>query len=182
MHVAMNLKSLLCAACLAGIIATSAAGAERPLPLANGDFEQQLTGWTATGDNGMSAVVAEAAHTGKLGLRVTDTSDTLGSSLVAAKFPAAPGKTYEVHFASRVIKGNAIGVYVRFYDVKGAFLNTPEKKNQNIFRMTAKDTEWKARSLKGVAPEGAVQVEVWIHSFTKGQVTADFDGFTFVEL
>eukprot|EP01035_Chromulina_nebulosa_P054531 gene54531-74706_t len=175
----MNLPSLVRTACLAGVIVTSAVGAEKPLALANGDFEQQLTGWTATGDNGMSAVVAEAAHTGKFGLRVTDTSDTLGSSLAAAKFPATPGKTYEVRFASRVIKGNAIGVYVRFYDAKGAYLNTPEKKNQNIFRMAAKDTEWKQNTLKGVAPEGAVQVEVWIHSFTKGQVTADFDGFTF---
>jgi hypothetical protein len=27
-----------------------------------------------------------------------------------------------------------------------------------------------------------VQVEVWVHSFTKGQVTADFDGFSLVEL
>jgi hypothetical protein len=174
----MNLKPL----CLAGFIFGSALRAETPLVLVNGDFEQQLTGWSATGDNGMSAVVAEAAHTGKLGLRVTDASDTLGSSLAAAKFPATAGKTYEVRFASRLIKGNAIGVYVRFYDAKGDFLNTPEKKNQNILRMTVRDTEWKDRSLKAVAPEGSVQVEVWIHSFTKGQVTADFDGFSLVEL
>lgn len=178
----MNLKSLFLTGCAAGALVLSSARAEKPLALANGDFEQQLTGWTASNDNGMSAVVAAAAHTGKLGLRVTDTSDTLGSSLAAAKFPATPGKTYEVRFASRVIKGNAVGVYVRFYNAKGEYLNTPEKKNQNIFRMTVKDTEWKERALKGVAPEGAVQVEVWIHSFTKGQVTADFDGFSFFEL
>ena len=178
----MNLKTILLTGCLAGLASASSVRAEKPLALANGDFEQQLTGWTATGDNGMSAVVAEAAHSGKFGLRVTDASDTLGSSLAAAKFPATAGKTYEVRFASRVIKGNALGVYVRFYNAKGEFLNTPEKKNQNIFRMAAKDTEWKQNSLKGVAPEGAVQVEVWIHSFTKGQVTADFDGFTLVEL
>lgn len=178
----MNLKSTLLTGCLAGLLSVAAARAEKPLALVNGDFEQQLTGWTATGDNGMSAAVAAAAHTGKLGLRVTDTSDTLGSSLAAAKFPAVAGKTYEVRFASRVITGNAIGVYLRFYDAKGGYLNTPEKKNQNILRMTTKDTEWKDRVLKGVAPEGTVQVEVWVHSFTKGQVTADFDGFTLVEL
>lgn len=178
----MNLKQILLAGCLTGVVTLSPARAEKPLALANGDFEQQLTGWIATNDNGMSAAVAEAAHTGKLGLRVTDTSDTLGSSLAAAKFPATPGKTYEVRFASRVIKGNYVGVYLRFYDAKGGYLNTPEKKNQNILRMTTKDTEWKDRTLKGVAPEGAVQVEVWVHSFTKGQVTADFDGFSLVEL
>jgi hypothetical protein len=178
----MNPRSPLLLAALVLLSSASVARAETPLALANGDFEQQLTGWNATGDNGMSAAVAEAAHTGKLGLRVTDTSDTLGSSLAAAKFPATPGKTYEVRFASRVIKGNYVGVYLRFYDAKGGYLNTPEKKNQNILRMTTKDTEWKDRTLKGVAPEGAVQVEVWVHSFTKGQVTADFDGFTFFEL
>jgi len=178
----MNLKSLLLAGGLAAVVSLPAARAEKPLALANGDFEQQLTGWKAEGDNGMSAAIAEAAHTGKLGLRVTDASDTLGSNLAAARFPAVPGKTYEVRFASRIIKGNFVGVYLRFYDAKGGYLNTPEKKNQNILRMTTKDTEWKDRVLKGVAPEGAVQVEVWVHSFTKGQVTADFDGFSLVEL
>ncbi|MCX6956712.1 MAG: carbohydrate binding domain-containing protein [Verrucomicrobia bacterium] len=178
----MKSPSLLLVVGLAGILSFSTVRAEKPLALANGDFEQQLTGWKAEGDNGMSAAVPEAAHTGKLGLRVTDTSDTLGSSLAAAKFPAVPGKTYEVRFASRIIKGNFVGVYLRFYDAKGGYLNTPEKQNQNILRMTTKDTEWKDRVLKGVAPEGAVQVEVWVHSFTKGQVTADFDGFSLVEL
>ena len=178
----MNLKSCLLPGCLAGLVLVSAARAEKPLALANGDLEQQLTGWSAAGDNGMSAAVAVAAHSGKLGLRVTDTSDTLGSSVATAKFPAVAGKSYEVRFASRVVTGNAIGVYLRFYDAQGAFLNTPEKKNQNILRMTTKDTAWKDRVLKGVAPEGAMQVDVWVHSFTKGQVTADFDGFTFFEL
>lgn len=178
----MNLKSIVFTGCLAGAMAFSTARAEKPLVLANGDFEQQLTGWNAAGDNGMSAAVAAAAHSGKLGLRVTDTSDTLGSSLAAARFPAVPGTAYEARFTSRVIKGNSVGVYLRFYDAKGGYLNTPEKKNQNVLRMTVKDTEWKARTLKGVAPDGAVQVEVWVHSFTKGQVTADFDGFSLVEL
>ena len=178
----MNLKSCLLPGCLAGLVFVSAARAEKPLALVNGDFEQQLTGWSATGDNGMSAAVAVAAHSGKLGLRVTDASDTLGSSVATAKFPAVAGKTYAVRFASRVITGNAIGVYLRFYDAKGGYLNTPEKKNQNILRMTTKDTAWKDQVLKGVAPEGSVQVEVWVHSFTKGQVTADFDGFTLFDL
>jgi hypothetical protein len=178
----MNLKSCLLPGCLAGLVFVSAVRAEKPLALVNGDFEQQLTGWSATGDNGMSAAVAVAAHSGKLGLRVTDASDTLGSSVATAKFPAVAGKTYAVRFASRVITGNAIGVYLRFYDAKGGYLNTPEKKNQNILRMTTKDTAWKDQVLKGVAPEGSVQVEVWVHSFTKGQVTADFDGFSLVEL
>jgi hypothetical protein len=178
----MNLKSFLVPGCLAGLVLVSAARAEKPLALVNGDFEQQLTGWSATGDNGMSAAVAVAAHSGKLGLRVTDASDTLGSSVATAKFPAVAGKTYAVRFASRVVTGNAIGVYLRFYDAKGGYLNTPEKKNQNILRMTTKDTAWKDHVLKGVAPEGTVQVDVWVHSFTKGQVTADFDGFSLVEL
>ena len=113
----MNLKSCLLPGCLAGLVFVSAARAEKPLALVNGDFEQQLTGWSATGDNGMSAAVAVAAHSGKLGLRVTDASDTLGSSVATAKFPAVAGKTYAVRFASRVITGNAIGVYLRNYAV-----------------------------------------------------------------
>src|SRR3954467_8171603 len=40
--------------------------------LTNGGFEQGIAEWNGKNDNDMSHAVAEAAHTGKLGLRVID--------------------------------------------------------------------------------------------------------------
>lgn len=177
----MKPRSLLIASLLSlGLAAT--ARAEKAVPLANGGFEQKLIGWSHSGDNAMSVPVAEAARTGKLGLRVTDASDTLGSSVATKRLPAVAGKTYEVRFAGRVVSGSGIGVYVRFFDAKGKPLNSQAKKNEIIATLNKNDTEWKDRSAKGVAPADTALVEVWIHSFSKNLVTADFDDVTLIEL
>lgn len=160
---------------------STAFAAEKTLPLANAGFEEGLAGWNAAGDNAMSAAVPEAARSGKLGLRVTDASDTLGSSVASKRFPAVPGRSYEVRFQARAVKGEGIAVYLRFFDAKGAFLTRPELKNQINVPVRRGDTEWKAFSREGVAPAGSVHVEVWIHSFTKNVVTADFDDLVLVE-
>lgn len=164
------------------LTAAAAPAAEKILPLPNPGFEEKITGWNATNDHGMSVALPAAARGGQLGLRVTDESDTLGSSLAAPRFPAKPGQAFEVRFQGRIVKGEGIAVYLRFYDAKGAFLNTPELKNQINVAIRRGDTEWKAFAKKGVAPAGAVSVEVWIHSFSKNVVTADFDDFVLVEV
>mgnify|MGYP003872137103 FL=1 len=86
-----------------------------------------------------------------------------------------------MRFQARAVKGEGIAVYLRFFDAKGAFLTRPELKNQINVPVRRGDTEWKAFSKEGVAPAGSVQVEVWIHSFTKNVVTADFDDLVLVE-
>jgi hypothetical protein len=174
----MKITSL--AVILAAVVPFASA-AESVIPLANAGFEEGLAGWNAAGDNAMSAVVPEAAKSGKLGLRVTDTSDTLGSSVASKRFPAVAGRAYEVRFQARAVKGEGIAVYLRFYNAKGEFLTRPELKNQINVPVRRGDTEWKAFSKEGVAPAGSVHVEVWIHSFTKNVVTADFDDLVLVE-
>ena len=77
--------------------------------------------------------------------------------------------------ADRIVKGEGIAVYIRFYDAKGAFLNTQELKNQINVPVRRGDTEWKAFSKRGVAPANAVKVEVWVHSFTKNVVLSEAD-------
>ena len=62
------------------------------------------------------------------------------------------------------------------------FLNTPALKNQINVAIRRDAADWKAFAKKGVAPAGATEVEVWVHSFTDKTVTADFDDFVLVEL
>lgn len=176
-----GMRFLLLSLSLLPAISASAA-AEKILPLPNAGFEDKLASWNNANDHGMSAAIPEAARSGKLGLRVTDTSDSLGSSLAAKRFPATPGRSFEVRFQGRIVKGEGIAVYLRFYNAKGEFLNRPELKNQINVAVRRTDTEWKEFAKRGVAPAGAVQVEVWVHSFTKNVVTADFDDFVLVEL
>lgn len=155
--------------------------AETAITVPNSGFEQKGEGWKADQDNGMSTFVPEAAHTGKLGLRVTDASATLGSSLASARFPAVAGKSYELRFYGRNVKGQGIAVYLKFYDAAGKLLNTPELKNQVNVPVRRSDTDWKQFSVVGTAPAAATQVEIWVHSFTKNEVTADFDDFVLVQ-
>jgi hypothetical protein len=155
--------------------------ADTVITVPNSGFEQKGESWKADQDNGMSTFIAEAAHTGKLGLRVSDASATLGSSLTSPRFPASAGKTYEVRFYGRNVKGAGIAVYLKFYDAAGKLLNTPELKNQVNVPVRRTDTDWKQFSLAGAAPATATQVEIWIHSFTKNEVTADFDDFVLVQ-
>jgi hypothetical protein len=155
--------------------------AESVIAVPNAGFEQKGEGWKAEQDNGMSAFVPEAAHTGKLGLRVTDASASLGSNLMSPRFPATAGKSYEVRFYGRNVKGQGIAVYLKFYDAAGKLLNTPELKNQITAAVKRNDTEWKQFSVAGVAPATATQVEIWVHSFIKNEVTADFDDFVLVQ-
>ena len=176
------MKTFVSGLSLSLLVSTAVLAAEKVIALPNPGFEEQTASWNAANDQGMSVAIPEAAHGGKLGLRVTDDSKTLGSSLAAQRFPATPGKNYEVRFHGRSVKGEGIAVYLRVYNEKGEFLNTPALKNQINVPIRRADTEWKAYSKKGVAPAGTVQVEVWIHSFTANVVTADFDDFVLVEL
>jgi hypothetical protein len=174
-------NSLRLAASLLLALSSVGFAADTVITVPNSGFEQKGEGWKAEQDNGMSTFIAEAAHTGKLGLRVTDASATLGSSLASPRFPATAGKSYEVRFYGRNVKGTGIAVYLKFYDAAGKLLNTPELKNQVNVAVRKNDTDWKQFSVAGVAPATATQVEIWIHSFTKNEVTADFDDFVLVQ-
>ncbi|MBT7165544.1 MAG: hypothetical protein HN904_22395, partial [Victivallales bacterium] len=55
------------------------AWAETPLPLANAGFEDADVGWSDLAPP-FAALSAEAARSGKLGLRVSDDSKTQGST------------------------------------------------------------------------------------------------------
>lgn len=167
----------------AALFSTSlAVAAEKSIPLPNPGFEEKTASWINTSDQGMSVAVPEAARSGQLGLRVTDSSDTLGSSLASKRFPVTPGKAYEVRFQGRMVKGQGIAVYLRFNDAAGKALNSQELKNQVNVVLQRGDTQWKPFSAKGTAPATATQVDIWIHSFNKSTVTADFDDFELVEL
>ena len=143
-------------------------------PFTNGGFESSLSGWSNAGDNSMSSAASSAARTGTLGLRVTDTSATAGSSLKSATFPVAEGYNYQVNFSARLISGAGIGIYLYFKDANNADLPTVYH-----FGVPGNATSWTSFSFQGRAPAGAVAAYIWIHSYSASIVTAELDDFAF---
>ncbi|AHF89498.1 endopolygalacturonase [Opitutaceae bacterium TAV5] len=143
------------------------------LPLPNPGFESGLDGWIVNeGAAPMSAAIPEAARTGKLGLRVTDNSDTAGSSVAAPRFPVEPGRAYRLTVHARLISGDGVGVYLRFFDAKGKHLNPWPKASDSA---AIQSRTWRAVTVTAAPPAGAVSLDAWIHTYAGSKVTVDFD-------
>ena len=67
----------------------------------NGGFEDDIKGWRISEKVPMSSVKAEAAHEGKMGLRVEDNDDVQGSSVWGSQVPVEPGVLYRLSFWAR---------------------------------------------------------------------------------
>jgi hypothetical protein len=147
----------------------------------SGGFEDPA-GWTISEDDGgMSAIIPAAARQGKLGLRVVDESDTLGSDCRSAKIPITGGKTYELKYWARNLSGTGIGMYLHFHDETGRALND-QRPNQIISSLPPEQQEWHEFRVYGTAPAAAVTLSVWIHSYSGSKVQAEYDDFQVSEL
>ncbi|MBT3381252.1 MAG: hypothetical protein HN742_06870 [Lentisphaerae bacterium] len=147
----------------------------------SGDFEDPA-GWTIGGeDGGMATIVPEAAREGKMGLRVADESDRVGSDCRSTPIPVTSGKTYELRFWGRNLSGSGIGVYLHFHDATSRTLND-RRPNQIISSLPQDRKGWHEFKLYGMAPAAAATLSVWIHSYNASKVRADYDGFQIAEL
>ena len=154
--------------------------AETAIDLKNGDFEQKGDGW----DYGkMVSIIEEAPHGGKFCLRILDESPTEGSSCRSTAMPVTVGKTYAVRFWARNnARRGAVGVYMQFLNDRNKQLNTPQNHNEVILSVPNTNNQWREYTLVGRAPEGAVTLTVWVHSFNGATGQTDFDDFRVSEL
>ncbi|MBI4978099.1 MAG: heparinase II/III family protein [Spirochaetes bacterium] len=165
---------------------TFANAAADTIHLESPGFEKNIDGWENSGGNGMSVVSADAKHSGDYGLRINDANVNAGSSLYSARFKVTAGNFYQTHFWARCVSGDGIGVYLLFYNKEGksfSFTKEMETKYKLTPFILPKDQgDWKEYILRKSPPEGAVEGQLWIHSFNSSQVTADFDDFRLIEL
>lgn len=137
-------------------------------------FEEGLSRWTVPAeDAGMSEASAEAARTGKFGLKVTDGSEAAGSSVFSRRLPAKAGEGYELAFHARVTAGGGVGVYLIFYDKDDKRIDPADR----FVRSLRGTSGWRRHVLHAIAPENATKMAVWIHSYGQAKVTAHFDDF-----
>ena len=148
------------------------------LPLANPGFEEGLKDWVVGVSDPGSSVLPAAAYTGRQGLRVADQDEAVGSDVESALIPATAGTSYTVHFWSKLVRGDGMAVYLRFFDEQRKPLTGAKSKNEIFLAIPRSDREWTRFSLSGKAPVGTVFVSIWLHSFSKNKVLAYLDDFT----
>ena len=163
----MKLAALLC------LVAGTALAAENPLP--SPGFEGDNAKWWVIGDDS-SQFTAEAAHTGKLGLRIGSLAyNPVSASVSSARLPVTAGQEFTVAFWAKGAP-NCSGVYLWFYNAAGKMVGGGNAKQQ-MCGVNKKGEGWNEYSFKGKTPEGAVQVGLWIHSFSGSSGLIDLDDF-----
>jgi hypothetical protein len=150
------------------------------LEIQNAGFEAGGAGWTIN-DQGMSAVVPEAARTGRFGLRVTDDSAEHGSSCRSTPVSVTAGKCYTLSFWGRARSGNGVNVYQQYFDASGRQLTTL-RNGEFLQAIPGEARDWQAFTLHGQAPANAAELVVWIHSFNPTRGSADLDDFSLAGL
>ncbi len=126
----------------------------------------------------MSEVTADAAHTGKFGLRISDNDKRNGSQLHSSRYPVKPGDELTLTFDAKA-DGNFMAVYIWPRDVNGKLLKNGSGRGDGLNSVAIKggDGSWKSYSVSQVMPEGAETVSIWVHSWSSSTGTADFDNF-----
>ena len=147
-----------------------------PVDILNPGFEDGQKGWSFK-DSGISLVLGEAAHSGKAGLRINDESPDDGSDIACARFVTEPGKKVTARFWARLVEGDGVGVYLRFFKGDGTCLNTKELETEIIKVIPGETRDWQQFELSANVPEEAIEGEIWIHSYSSSQVKADLDDF-----
>ena len=139
-------------------------------PLPNPGFEAGDAHWAVR--DGASQIIADAAHGGKLGLRVGKAEYyPSGASVFSPRFPVAAGQSVTVTFWARATN-SICGVYLWPYDANGKLVGKAP-----IGAVQNSGGEWKAYSKTATMPEGATAVALWIHTYGGATGIVDLDDF-----
>ncbi len=156
----------------------AAAAPVSTLPFNNPGFEQGIQGWVTSPEDAaakLSQAVAEAAHSGSLGLRVRQEATGPGSWLQSGKVVVDAGAKYQLHFWARAVEESGVGVWIQFYDADRKVIQTPAPVMTQIVP-NAKD--WKEYTFPFQTPAGAAYATLAVHCFSKRACLADFDDFS----
>jgi hypothetical protein len=148
-----------------------------PMSFTNPGFESGITGWNNASDNGFSVSTNVAEHSGTYGLRVRDTSGSLGSSLYSPFFTVQAGKGYLGRFWARTISGTSsgLGVYLKYYD-------SGTNEILSVSTGVPVNSNWAKYYVEEVAPSGTAWARLWIRSYSSATNTTDLDDFEFGEV
>ena len=178
----MNRHSLLAISSLIALSACASAEAEEPkvIPIPNGGFEDGLEGWKVTEYEGVtSALSKEQAASGKHSLKIVDTHEKNGSSVIATRVPINGAGAFEMQGKVYAVSGGGLGVYVRVLDKDGKLALAGDAFQRGL---GGTDKKWQPFRLTIYTPDQAAYLELWLHSYSHAKVEAYVDDLEFVSL
>ena len=141
--------------------------------LVNPDLEEEPVRWTfSPQDHGQTQVLTEAARNGEYGLSVTGNG---GSSLYSRWIPVQAGETYQLRFWARQVEAGGIAVYILFFDEHKRRIDPAD---QFFAGVPGSATEWTEIVEQSRAPERAVYMALWVHSYSRSTGVTYLDDFS----
>ncbi|MGC9316808.1 MAG: right-handed parallel beta-helix repeat-containing protein [Armatimonadota bacterium] len=159
-------------------LAYGARAEEIDQPLANPGFEDGLEGWEVLGDPPMGSLSQEQAHSGTHSLKIVDEIDGKGSNVRATPLEIEGPGIFEIRGQYFPVSGGGLGIYCGFLDAAGNNL-VPEP---HVAGMSGSEKRWRPFSYRVYAPDDAVALELYFHSYNAAKVTGYFDDLRIVQL
>ncbi len=145
--------------------------------LPNPGFENQLADWQI--NDSISQLLPEAAHSGKVGLRIgSENGKCAGSSVQSSRLPVAPRQTFTLSFFARAKAVNA-AAYIWYENAEGKLFQ-PQPPSCAI--QAGDGTTWIRHSKEFTVPEEAVNFRLWIHSWSGATAPSEWDDFAITGL
>lgn len=144
--------------------------------LSNPGFESGMEGWKSSEQTPVTTIVSEAAHTGEMGLRVNDQSDTDGARFSSDAFTVSPGQKVMLSFWARSAQGDVAAVSLQPLGAR----NRPimdEKGLPPLVIGIKSSNDWKQYSGTYTVPDEGESMVITIRSWSKAKGTVDIDDF-----
>lgn len=169
----MSLRILSVCAVLLSAPFVQAEVPTKPVGPANPGFEDGLAHWTpthSTVEQNMVEVLPEAAHSGAVGLRITDSGPSQAGSLTSDPIALHGANRVNLSYWGRIVSGKGAGVLLVFLDAAGAEVTAAKPAQFGVYHENGKVYNGSAD-----VPAGATQVLVRLRTWSPAEVTVEFD-------
>jgi hypothetical protein len=149
----------------------------------NPGFEDGIEGWSLKDTDAvakLSQVLPEAAHTGKMGLRVNQAAGQSGQWIASSQMLVVPQQKYRITFWVRTLADSHAAVSMRFIGADGSNSIDTAKPPLNMLQIQGGIYDWTECQFDAQAPTGAVGAVIAVHAYNKAACEADFDDFSVV--
>ncbi len=162
---------------IALMTAATCSAEETALPLPNSGFEDGLAEWRISSHEEWISISDEQAASGEQSLKIADPSNEESARIYATPVPIdAPG-IYYVRGKYFPVTGSGLGVYHDFLDADGEVLN----QDRHLRGLGGTEQKWLDFNLRTFAPQDAVALRLYFHSYSHAVVTAYLDDLQIVQ-
>lgn len=149
----------------------------RAEPLANPGFEEGDQGWNISEKIPISSVVADAAHEGQQGLRISDESTEGSANIQSSRIPVESGQTVTLTFWARSNTETLAAVNLIPFTANNRPLSDDNGKFPAVY-LKKGSGDWTFYEHQYVVPDEVTSIGLSIRSWTKSTGVADLDDFS----